>query len=83
MNKIIISLLLISSFQGSFAQDKEDQIPVEHYHYGANLDIAKVIKMDTPPDECNVVTTHMLYLDSKGVTHNLEYSIMGDGCSNG
>lgn len=83
MNKIIVSLLLISSFQSAFAQETTDQIPVERYHYGTQLDIAKVIKMDTPPDECNVVTTHMLYLDSKGVTHNLEYSIMGDGCSNG
>jgi len=83
MNKIILSLILISSFQSVFAQETTEQIPVEHYHYGANLDIAKVIKMDTPPDECNVVKTHMLYLDSKGVKHNLEYSIMGNGCSNG
>lgn len=83
MNKIIVSILLISSFQLSFAQDRTEQIPVEHYHYGTQLDIAKVIKMDTPPDECKVVTTHMIYLDSKGNKHNLEYSVMGDGCSNG
>lgn len=83
MNKIIVSILLISSFQLSFAQETTEQIPVEHYHYGTQLDIAKVIKMETPPDECKVVTTHMLYLDSKGVKHNLEYNIMGNGCSNG
>lgn len=83
MNKIILSLILISSFQLAFAQDIPEQIPVEHYHYGTHLDIAKVIKMDTPPDECKVVTTHMLYLDSKGNKHNLEYSVMGDGCANG
>lgn len=83
MKKIIVSLLLISSFQSAFGQEITEQIPVEHYQYGKNLDIAKVIKMDIPPDECNVVTTHMIYLDSKGVKHNLEYSIMGNGCSNG
>lgn len=83
MKKILVLLLLISSYQVSFAKDNDQTVPIEHYSYGDKLDISKVIEMDTPPDVCAVVTTHMLYLDSKGIKHNLEYNIMGDGCSAG
>lgn len=41
------------------------------------VSFAKVIEIETPPDVCAVVTTHMLYLDSKGSKHDLEYNIMG------
>ncbi len=83
MKKLLTLLLLTSACQITFANDTFTSIPVEHYKYGDTLDISKVIEMDTPPDTCAVVTTHMLYLDSKGVKHNLEYNIMGDGCSAG
>lgn len=83
MKKILALLLLTSVCQITFANDTIKSIPVEHYKYGDTLDIAKVIEVETPDDVCSVVTTHMLYLDSKGVKHNLEYSIMGNGCSNG
>lgn len=83
MNKMLVLLLLLSSCQVSFAKDNAEPVPIEHYSYGDTLDIAKVIEVDTPPDVCEVVTTHMLYLDSKGVKHNLEYNIMGSGCSDG
>lgn len=83
MKKILALLLLTSVCQITFANDTIKSIPVEHYKYGDTLDIAKVIEVETPDDVCSVVTTHMLYLDSKGVKHNLEYNIMGNGCSNG
>lgn len=83
MKKILALLLLTSVCQITFANDTIKSIPVEHYKYGDRLDIAKVIEVETPDDVCSVVTTHMLYLDSKGVKHNLEYNIMGNGCSNG
>lgn len=83
MKKLLTLLLLTSACQITFANDTFTSIPVEHYKYGDTLDIAKVIEVETPDDVCSVVTTHMLYLDSKGVKHNLEYNIMGNGCSNG
>jgi hypothetical protein len=83
MKQLLVLLLLLSSCQVSFAKDNDINVPIEHYQYGDTLDIAKVIEVDTPPDVCAVVKTHMLYLDSKGAKHNLEYNIMGNGCSNG
>lgn len=84
MKKLIALILLTSACQITFANDTFKSLPVEHYQYGDTLDIVKVIEVDTPADDvCSVVTTHMLYLDSKGVKHNLEYNIMGNGCSNG
>lgn len=61
------------------------QQPVaEQYNYSQNLDIANVIKISTPGvNSCGPVTSNMIYQDSKGVTHNLQYTRMGDGCDNG
>jgi hypothetical protein len=59
--------------------------PVE-YNYSQHLDIAKVISITSASDtatECGPVEAHMVYVDSKGVTHNLEYTRLGDGCQNG
>ncbi|RJX78903.1 DUF2790 domain-containing protein [Pseudomonas sp. LS-2] len=59
--------------------------PVE-YNYSQHLDIAKVISVTSANDaatECGPVEAHMVYVDSKGVTHNLEYTRLGDGCQNG
>lgn len=83
MKKIIISILTIISFQSSFSQETQSNLPIEHYKYGDKLDIVKVIKVDAPVDVCSVVTSHMIYLDSKGTKHDLEYNVMGSGCTNG
>jgi len=59
--------------------------PVE-YNYSQHLDIAKVVSMTTDGNvaiECGPVEAHMVYVDSKGQTHNLEYTRLGDGCQNG
>jgi hypothetical protein len=56
------------------------------YNYSQHLDIAKVVSMTSANDtatECGPVEAHMVYVDSKGVTHNLEYTRLGDGCQNG
>lgn len=62
-----------------------DSQPVAvRYSYSQDLDIAKVIKISTPSvNSCGPVTAHMIYKDSQGVTHNMEYTRMGDGCENG
>jgi len=56
------------------------------YTYAQHLDIAKVVSMTSASDlstTCGPVESHMLYVDSKGVTHNMEYTRLGDGCQNG
>ena len=57
----------------------------EQYDYTQDLDIAKVVRIDNAgnADECGPVKAHMVYVDSKGVTHNLEYTRLGDGCQSG
>jgi len=83
MNRSIVFFVTLFSISSTFAQTVKNALPIEHYSYGQDLDIAKVIEMETPAKVCGVVTTHMIYLDSKGQKHNLEYKVMGDGCSNG
>jgi hypothetical protein len=64
-------------------QAATQNIPVEQYTYGTHLDIAKVISMTEIPDVCHVVPARMVYQDSKGVEHILQYQVMGNGCENG
>ncbi|MFW0758396.1 DUF2790 domain-containing protein [Pseudomonas sp. H11T01] len=59
------------------------QTPVEEYTYSTHLDIAKVVSMSEVPNVCEVVPARMEYEDSKGQRHILQYSVMGNGCSNG
>lgn len=61
-------------------------VKTEKYNYGENLDIARVVRITNAADTstaCGPVTAHMVYVDSKGVTHDLEYTRFGDGCQNG
>lgn len=56
------------------------------YSYSQKLDIAKVLDMTSASDTataCGPVQAHMIYVDHKGVTHNMEYTVLGDGCQNG
>ena len=58
----------------------------EEYDYSQDLDIAKVVRLRSATNtstECGPVIAHMVYVDSKGVTHNLQYTRLGDGCQNG
>lgn len=60
--------------------------PAVEYTYSQHLDIARVISLTNASDvstACGPVESHMVYVDSKGVTHNLEYTRLGDGCQNG
>jgi hypothetical protein len=58
--------------------------PVEDYAYSQHLDIAKVIQVTADnANSCGPIEAHMIYDDSKGVRHNLEYTRIGDGCQNG
>jgi hypothetical protein len=56
---------------------------VEHYHYGTQLDIARVVSLSNIPKVCEVVPATMVYEDHQGQRHTIEYRVMGDGCSQG
>ena len=62
----------------------QQSTPAVQYDYSQHLDIAKVIKITPNNDNvCGQVDAHMIYLDSQGVRHNLEYTRAGNGCQNG
>ena len=64
-------------------QAAHPQPAAEQYSYSSELDIAKVISMSEIPSVCEVVPAQMVYEDSQGKQHTLEYRVMGNGCSNG
>ena len=64
-------------------QTLRQQPAAEQYSYSSELDIAHVISMDEIPNVCEVVPVQMVYEDSQGTQHTLEYRVMGNGCSNG
>lgn len=58
----------------------------EQYNRHKGLDVAKVTSVTTAHDPekfDGLVKTDLTYIDSKGVTHNLEYTTMGYGRQNG
>jgi len=64
------------------AQNSAQQnVPAQQYSYGQKLDVRKVISMsDVPDDVCAPVQANMVYEDSKGAVHNMQYTVMGNGC---
>jgi len=54
------------------------------YDYSQDLDIAKVVRVTTESsDTCSPVKGHMVYVDSHGVRHELDYVRLGDACERG
>lgn len=52
------------------------------YHYGMPLDIARVLTMSEPDTRlCDVVQASMVYLDSAGQQHTLQYLKLAQACS--
>ncbi|MDB6144653.1 MAG: hypothetical protein JWP80_3697 [Pseudomonas sp.] len=65
------------------APSASQQAAVEHYSYGAKLDIANVKSITNVSSACGTVPVDMTYLDSKGQQHTVEYLVVGGGCANG
>lgn len=81
---LALSSLCATAMADEIPTDVASQsLPVEQYTYSTNLDIAKVISISEVPSVCEVVPARMEYEDSKGARHILQYSVMGNGCSNG
>ncbi|MGV8920164.1 MAG: DUF2790 domain-containing protein [Pseudomonas sp.] len=93
MKKLVFLVLSVASLytNASFATEAtpaqiryDETLPVEHFDYSKKLDIAKVIHTSVIPKVCGPIRTHMIYQDSTGKHHDLEYTVIGDGChSNG
>ncbi|HXR02647.1 MAG TPA: DUF2790 domain-containing protein [Pseudomonas sp.] len=86
---VFAALSMISLFAS--AQEKPVVSPAETaseapYDYSQDLDIAKVVRITTAnnaANQCGPVTAHMEYVDSKGVSHKLQYTRLGGGCQSG
>lgn len=61
-------------------QQRLEQVPIETYHYGMKLDIARVLFISDTSQVCDVVPSVMHYQDSKGELRALEYLVHGGGC---
>lgn len=87
MFAILSMFSVFASANGNVSTTDAQTVPqAVEYNYSQTLDVAKVIDMTTASDaatECGPVEAHMIYIDHKGVTHNLEYTRLGDGCQNG
>lgn len=58
-----------------------EQIPAERYHYGMQLDVQKVLKLQEAPSTlCQVVEARMDYLDSQGRERSLAYLKHAKAC---
>jgi len=75
-------LALVLPF-GSLNLHAAEQIPVERYHYGMQLDVQKVLVLEEVPSlRCQVVEARMDYLDSQGHERRLAYLKQAKACEN-
>ena len=82
MTKMAMVLVLGSFAAQAFAENAPAQdTPVLTYSYSTNLDIAHVVSITEPANECAPVPVQMTYEDSHGERHVLQYQVMGTGCS--
>ena len=85
---ILASLMMFSVYASANSDVKGDvaQAVPEQYNYSEHLDIAKVINITTASDSvnsCAPVDAHMVYMDHNGVTHDLQYKMLGGDCQSG
>lgn len=76
----------LSSTAASTAASAQPSAQVEQYNRHKGLDVAKLISIKNSQDPEKVdgpVNSKMVYVDGSGVTHSLDYTIMGYGRQNG
>lgn len=70
----LLALLLSCWSQVQAADDDGKELPpIERYDYGMPLDIERVLSVTPVPATCGVVPLEMLYRDSAGRLHRLQY----------
>lgn len=87
MKHVLISLLSVLMVSQATAGQLDPRTSVgssiSGYHYGAHLDIARVLSHSEIPPVCYVVPVEMTYEDSKENQHTLSYRVMRNGCLGG
>lgn len=68
MNIRFLSLILLFTATGAFAAGGNDN---------AALDIQQIISSPAVPGSCQVEPVTLVYLDSQGVRHTVDYKVMG------
>jgi len=85
---IALSLSLLAAFTSLARADNGAAVATQAsntYDYSQDLDIAKVVRMNSSSggNQCGPIQGHMVYVDSKGVQHELNYTRLGNGCNKG
>lgn len=78
---VVLAFLNTAMAAGSDTAHSAVVTKIDSYKYGTHLDISKVLSVSTPATSCGVVPEQMIYLDSSGSKHELDYEVMGDGCN--
>ncbi|WP_397451193.1 DUF2790 domain-containing protein [Pseudomonas sp. NA-150] len=78
---VLLAFLNTAMAAGSDTAHQASMAKVDNYKYGTHLDISKVLSVSTPANSCDVVPEKMIYLDSTGLKHELDYQVVGDGCN--
>ena len=68
MNIRFLSLILLFTATGAFAAGSNDSQP---------LDIQHIVSITAVPGSCQVEPATLVYLDSRGTSHTVEYTVMG------
>ncbi|HXR00004.1 MAG TPA: DUF2790 domain-containing protein [Pseudomonas sp.] len=82
----MVSVFASANDLSSTAASAQPSSQVEQYNRHKGLDVAKLISIKNSQDPEKVdgpVNSKMVYVDGSGVTHSLDYTIMGYGRQNG
>ncbi|MFK3974266.1 DUF2790 domain-containing protein [Pseudomonas sp. NPDC087358] len=82
----MVSVFASANDLSSTAASAQPSAQVEQYNRHKGLDVAKLISIKNSQDPEKVdgpVNSKMVYVDGSGVTHSLDYTIMGYGRQNG
>ncbi len=73
---VILSALAATS---AFAKNDHQAEPVQsvEYHYGMSLDVKRVISLTETSDSTGVVPATLIYEDSQGQVHSIEFTQAG------
>ncbi|WP_433766220.1 DUF2790 domain-containing protein [Pseudomonas putida] len=82
MKKILFFALSLAASLSAYAQQSSAMPDVISYAYGMQLDVAQVVSITPAADVCGPTPVQMTYRDSQGETHILDYSVIGNGCTN-
>ncbi|KIH83683.1 DUF2790 domain-containing protein [Pseudomonas batumici] len=79
---LITGALALSAFTGMALADTSGTAQPVPYHYGMQLNIAKVTSMtEQPTHVCKVVTADMKFIDTAGKPEDITYLKLSDACN--